>query len=586
MLNLLNRIWGHLTFRRRLQVSILCFFVTIASIVELLNIGSIIPFLAIIASPEEVFNNPLFAPVIQAFQFKSPSQMLLPAMAFFVLFVAFTNLFRAVVLWVSTRLSFAIGADLSLKAYQTSLNQPYSIHVSRNSSEVISGIYKIDSVVTVINQTFILINSTLMTIVVLITIFILNPKFSSVFIFLFGSIYFLISLLTRVRLLTNSERAANSSRNLAKLMQESLGGIRDILLDDSQNLHSFHFHKADLLLRRARGNINILSNIPRYIVETFGVFLIILLVYWVTNESQSFVEMVPILGAFAIGAQRLLPVLQQGYSAATVIQGEKFALKDVLLLLENSESSSGHSLSLAPIKFTDEIRLSHVCFKYCNSRLNILSDINLIIKSGEKIGIIGKTGCGKSTFIDLLIGLLLPTSGSLIVDGVVIEAGNVKSWQKLIALVPQSIYLTDGSIAKNIAMGVPEECIDMQAVMSAARMAGIANDINGWDQGYETLVGERGARLSGGQRQRIGLARAFYKKPKILILDEATSALDVDTEKRVMNSIDEYKSGDVERPTILIIAHRLETLKYCEKIIKLDGGNIVSFGTYDDVIGI
>lgn len=586
MINFLSRIWSHLAFRRRLQVSILCFFVAIASIVELLNIGSIIPFLAIVASPKEVFNNPLFSPVIQLFQFKSPSQMLLPAMAFFVLFVAFTNLFRAIVLWVSTRLSFAIGADLSLKAYRTSLNQPYSIHISRNSSEVISGIYKIDSVVTVINQTFVIINSSLMTIAVLVTIFVLNPKFSAVFIFLFGSIYLLISLLTRVRLLANSERAANSSRKLAKLMQESLGGIRDILLDDSQSLHSFYFHKADLLLRRARGNINILSNIPRYIVETFGVFLIVLLVYWVASESQSFVEVVPILGAFAIGAQRLLPVLQQGYSAATVIQGEKFALKDVLLLLEGSEKSDGNGLSLTPIKFKNEIHISHVYFRYPNSRVNILSDINLTIKSGEKIGIIGKTGCGKSTFIDLLIGLLLPTSGSLVVDGVVIEVGNVKSWQKLIALVPQSIYLTDGSIAKNIAMGIPEESIDMQAVMSAAKMAGIANDISEWDLGYETLVGERGVRLSGGQRQRIGLARAFYKKPKILILDEATSALDVDTERRVMNSIDQYMSGDIHRPTILMIAHRLETLKYCEKIIKLEGGNIVSYGTYDDVIGI
>ncbi len=584
LFSLLFRVWDHLGVRRRWQVIALCGLIFFVSIIELLNIGSIVPFLAVLANPEKTFNNPLVRPALVTFHISSPDQMLISAMVFFVTFIVVTNFIRMMVLWIGTRLSFGIGADLSLKAYKNILDQPYEAHLLRNSSDVISGINKIDAVVTIMNQIFIFINSILISIILLTTIFILNPEFTSIFIFIFSTVYFGIGFLTRTRLLKNSEVASKSASNLVRLMQEGLGGIRDILLDSSQNLYSFHFHRADLLLRRARGNINILSNAPRFIVESVGVLLIVVFVYWMMNGSVGLSDAIPLLGAFALGAQRLLPVLQQGYSAATVIQGEKFPLRDALVLLDNSTVFDFQLRSDININFNQEIQLSHVHFIYPNAVDCTLSDVSLVIKKGEKVGIIGKTGCGKSTLIDIIMGLLLPKSGGLFVDGVGINNGNIKAWQKLIAHVPQSIFLIDASVAKNIALGIFDSEIDMERVIAAAKMAEIDGDIGGWELGYSTLVGERGVRLSGGQRQRIGLARAFYKNPKLLILDEATSALDMNTESKVMQSIDGYSEVSKNKVTVLMIAHRLETLKNCQKIIMLDGGKIVKIGAYDEIV--
>lgn len=584
LFSLLFRVWGHLGVRRRWQVFALCGLIFFVSIIELLNIGSIVPFLAVLANPEKTFNNPLVKPALIAFHIDSPDQMLVSAMILFVVFVVFTNAVRVVVLWIGTRLSFGIGADLSLKAYKNILDQPYETHLSRNSSEVISGINKIDSVVTIMNQVFTFFNSILIAIILLATIFILNPEFTSIFIFIFSAVYFGIGFLTRKRLLKNSEVASKSASNLVRMKQEGLGAIRDILMDSSQKVYSFHFHRADLLLRRARGNINILSNAPRFIVESFGVMLIIAFVYWMMNGSVGLSDAIPLLGAFALGAQRLLPVLQQGYSAATVIQGEKFSLRDVLILLDNSSAFVSEFGSDVSVKFNEEIQLNHVYFSYLNAADCTLSDVSLSIKNGEKVGIIGKTGSGKSTIIDIIAGLLRPKSGDLLVDGVRINNDNIKAWQKLIAHVPQSIFLIDASVAKNIALGTFDSEIDMERVIAAAKMADIDVDIRGWECGYNTLVGERGVRISGGQRQRIGLARAFYKRPKLLILDEATSALDMNTETKVMQSIDKFSEDSKDKVTVLMIAHRLETLKNCQKIIMFDGGRIIKIGNYDDII--
>lgn len=584
LFSLLFRVWDHLGVRRRWQIILLCGLIFFVSIIELLNIGSIVPFLAVLANPEKTFNNPLIRPALVAFNIHSTDQMLISAMVFFVAFVVVTNFIRMMVLWIGTRLSFGIGADLSLKAYKNILDQPYETHLSRNSSDVISGINKIDAVVTIMNQIFTFINSILIAIILLTTIFILNPEFTSIFLFIFSAVYFGIGFLTRTRLLKNSEVASNSASNLVRLMQEGLGGIRDILLDSSQNLYSFHFHRADLLLRRARGNINILSNAPRFIVESVGVLLIVVFVYWMMNGSFGLSDAIPLLGAFALGAQRLLPVLQQGYSAATVIQGEKFSLRDALTLLDNSTAFEFQFRSDIFVKFNQEIQLNNVYFIYPNTVNYTLSDISLAIKKGERVGIIGKTGCGKSTLIDIITGLIMPKSGDLLVDGVGIKNDNVKAWQKSIAYVPQSIFLIDASVAKNIALGTFDSKIDMNRVVAAAKMAEIDGDIRSWEMGYNTLVGERGVRLSGGQRQRIGLARAFYKRPKLLILDEATSALDMNTEAKVMQSIDAYSGDGENKVTVLMIAHRLETLKNCQKIIMLDGGRIVRIGAYDEIV--
>ena len=285
---------------------------------------------------------------------------------------------------------------------------------------------------------------------------------------------------------------------------------------------------------------------------------------------------VPLLGAMALGAQRLLPALQQIYSGWADLNSRNASIKAVLTMLD--QPLPPHVFAVEPLNLRENIRLEGVYFRYSPEKANVLQELNFEIRCGERIGIIGSTGSGKTTTIDLLMGLLEPTCGRLLVDGEDLHdpehQERLPAWRAAIAHVPQSIYLADNSIAENIAFGVPPQQIDLDRVKQAAAQAQIAKFIEASPDGYKTFVGERGIRLSGGQRQRIGIARALYKQARVLVLDEATSALDVDTEQALMDSLNELSN----RLTIMMIAHRLSTVKRCDRVIKLDNGRLVEDG--------
>jgi ABC-type multidrug transport system fused ATPase/permease subunit len=301
-----------------------------------------------------------------------------------------------------------------------------------------------------------------------------------------------------------------------------------------------------------------------------------------TQQEGGMVTAIPVLGALALGAQRLLPALQQAYGAYSTIKGSISSFKDVLNLLDQPLPEYADQPPPKPIPFEKEIKLIDLNFCYTEDSPWVLKNINFSLDKGTRIGFIGVTGSGKSTLLDIIMGLLPATSGSIVVDGQFITNENRRGWQAHIAHVPQNIYLSDSTIEENIAFGISKEKIDHQRVEKAAKQAQIAELIEEWVDGYQTFVGERGIRLSGGQRQRIGIARALYKQVDVLIFDEATSALDNETEQVVMKAI-----GGLERDlTILIIAHRLTTLKGCDQIIKLDKNNIVHTGSYQEMINV
>jgi ATP-binding cassette subfamily B protein len=300
-------------------------------------------------------------------------------------------------------------------------------------------------------------------------------------------------------------------------------------------------------------------------MESIGMVLFAVLALWMTRGHQGMVTAFPVLGALALGAQRLLPALQQGYAAWSGMLGAQDSTKEVLELLDQPLPPEASQPLPAPLPFKKMIQFESVKFSYISEGPWVLENLSFNISKGARVGFIGKTGSGKSTCLDLLMGLLEPSSGRITVDGIVLDRRNHRSWQRNIAHVPQSIYLTDASVAENIAFGVPSEKIDMKRVKEAARQAHIVDFIESSPQGYQALVGERGIRLSGGQRQRIGIARALYKQATVLVFDEATSALDNETEQAVMEAIEDL-STDL---TILIIAHRLTTIKNCAKIIEL-----------------
>ena len=396
----------------------------------------------------------------------------------------------------------------------------------------------------------------------------------------FGMIYAVIIKLTQKKQLTNSQCMARESTQVIKSLQEGLGGIRDVLIDGSQSTYCQIYSNADQPLRRAQGNSSFISTSPRYIIEPLGMVLIATLAYILANQPDGISKAIPVLGALALGAQRLLPVLQQAYSSLSSIQGGQASLQDTLDLLDQPLPDYVDKPAATPIPFNQKINLKNLSFRYSTKTPLVLNNLNLTIPKGSRIGFIGVTGSGKSTLLDIIMGLLQPTEGTVQIDNEPITKSNHRAWQAHIAHVPQAIFLADSTIEENIAFGIPKNKIDLKRVKQAAEQAQIADIIETWPKKYKTYVGERGIRISGGQRQRIGIARALYKQANVIIFDEATSALDNETEHAVMQSI-ETLGQDL---TILIIAHRLTTLKECTQIIELGESGIKRIGNYQEII--
>ena len=579
--SLLKRLWQHISPRRRRQFGLLLVLMLLASFAEILSIGAVLPFLAVLTAPERIFEMHATQPVILALKLTEPKQLILPLTIAFGVAALIAGAMRLLLLWASIRLSYATGADLSISIYRRTLYQPYAVHCARNSSEVINGISnKTNGVIYVITMFLTLISSVAMLISILIALLSVNPLIALMAFGGFGLIYVVIIRLTRKQLSINSERMARESTQVIKSLQEGLGGIRDVLIDGSQATYCQIYSNADLPLRRAQGSSSIIGYSPRYAMEALGMLLIAMLAYSLAQQTDGIAKAIPVLGALALGAQRLLPVLQQAYGAWSGILGGQFSLQDTVELLDQPLPDYYGQSPAKPLPFKHSIGLKQLDFRYSEKTPYVLKRLNLNIAKGSRVGFIGTTGSGKSTLLDIVMGLLEPTNGLLEIDGQPVTATNQRAWQLHIAHVPQAIFLADSTIEENIAFGVPKDQIDPDRVRQAAKQAQIADSIEMWPKQYQTFVGERGVRLSGGQRQRIGIARALYKQADVIIFDEATSALDNETEQAVMQAIESLS----EHLTILIIAHRLTTLKNCTQIVELGGGGVNRIGSYQDIV--
>ena len=572
LIDMFKELWFHINPSRRRQFYFLSFLMIFASLLEVISIGAILPFLGALTEPELIYQHPLMKPIIELTNITSPSQLLLPTTVIFIISAILAGSVRLLLLYSLTKLSFMTGADLSINIYRRTLYQNYEVHVGRNSSQVINGIIsKTGTVISgIIAPMLTLISSLLMMIMTIYVLFIIDAKiaFSAISGFIF--IYLVIVQLTKKKLKENSAIIAHKSSEMIKALQEGLGGIRDVLINGSQEFYSQLYRNADLPMRHAMASNTVINGSPRYLVESLGMVMVAILAYSMSLREQGLDLVIPVLGALALGAQRLLPALQQAYSSYATIRASHSSFEDVLKLLDQPMPSSIDNLNTQSLNFDSEIKLENLSFRYDVNSEWVLKDINLTINKGTRIGFIGETGCGKSTLLDIIMGLLPQTKGIFKVDEKVIDEINRSSWQEHIAHVPQNIYLSDSSIEENIAFGVAKKNIDQKQLKKAASQAQISDLIESWSEGYNTFIGEQGARLSGGQRQRLGIARALYKNADILIFDEATSALDSSTEKSVMKSIESLDRNI----TILIIAHRLSTLDGCDQIIELKNTGI------------
>ena len=561
------RLWRAIEPRRRRQFLALLVLMVVGSLTEVISIGAVLPFLGALATPERVFNHPSLRPMLIGIGVTTPQQMILPLTLVFCAASLIAGGIRVLLLRLSLGYAFGLGADLSAEVYRRTLHQPYAVHVARNSSEIINGIaIKTSEVIFyIIVPAMMLFSAALMSVAIVLTLANIVPLTALASFAVFGVLYAALVKFLRRRFKDNSTIISRESTQAIRHLQEGLGGIRDILLDGTQDSFVATFRRTDLALRAAQRDNSFVGQSPRFIMESSGMVLIALIAYGSSQGGAGVEGVIPMLAALALGLQRLLPALQLLYSSLASIHGSEESLREMLKLLEQRLPEETGSDTCQPLAFEREIRMRGLGFRYGDDAPWILQGQNLVIAKGARIGFVGETGSGKSTLLDIVMGLLHPTCGELLVDGVPVTDDNVTAWRPHIAHVPQDIFLTDGTVWENIAFGVPRDRIDEAAVLRAAELAQIESTIQGWSQGFDTIVGERGVQLSGGQRQRIGIARALYKKADVFVFDEATSALDAATEEAVMHAIEQLD----KRITILTIAHRLITLKNCDRIVEL-----------------
>lgn len=571
-------LWSFLGKKRLLQFTALFMLMLLAVFAEMVSLGAVVPFLSALTDPDMLMEKSWFQPIVHLLGVQAADELLLPLTLAFIAAALISAGLRVLLLWVNSRLTASMSIQLRTALYRRALYSSYEFHLASNSSDLITLVTQKIGLATGagIMHVLMLVVALMTSAAIILTLLLIDPLVAVLTFGVLGGGYVLIGFVSRNMLKRNSRVVAQNQPLAVKQLQEGIGGIRDVILDQTQEAflknYSGYVQKSEVAGRKN----GIISQFPKYVLELIGIMLIAGLAYFLQLQGKA---ALPILGALALGAQRLLPSLQQAYFSWSTIAGAQTAIAEVADYLDDESAQIVKTENRLPISFQKSIELDHISFKYAGTGTNVLNNVSLSIPKGSRVGFIGETGSGKSTLLDVIMGLLTPGGGKMLIDGVDIDADNCKSWQKHIAHVPQSIYLSDTTILENIAFGVPVEQIDTERAITAAKKAHLHHFINELPKAYKTFVGERGVQLSGGQRQRIGIARALYKQVDVIVFDEATSALDDATEKSVIEAINSLD----EDLTVLMIAHRLSTLKGCDVIYKLSHGKIVEFGSYEQV---
>ena len=568
-ISLLRKLWRYVSLRRKKQSIFLLIIMVLSGAFELLTLSALVPFLYILQNPNSS-SSPIDLP-INILGGADLSDIYLVS-GFFIFTIIISALLRLFVLWYGGELTARIGSEMGSQAYMKVLSQPYEFHIQTNSSNVINTITgHTDSALGALVALLQLLTASVVVLFILAGLIFFNPTGAILALSLFSFLYIIIGIWSKQNLRQRSIIVAKAKNLQLKSIQEGLGAIREIILDHTQFEYYKIFRESNFILRTNNAFIQFLSVFPKYTLEMIGLSLIAILAMIINNSTEYQKYTIPILGTIALAAQRLLPSLQQIYTGWANLNAANisFAYLYQLVSLQGLPSIASDK----SFKLKNCIEFSSVYFKYSENNSDyVFSDLNFTIKAGTRIGIIGPSGGGKSTFVDLIMGLICPIKGEIFVDGVSINSMEnpnlIWDWHSTIAHVPQSIFLSDDTILNNIAFGVKEDEIDKLLIEEVAAKAQLLDHINSLPERFNTEVGERGVRLSGGQRQRIGIARALYKRASVLILDEATSALDNENEDSVIDAIENI-SSDI---TLIMIAHRLSTLRRCNEIISINNG--------------
>ena len=583
----LKKFLSLLTSRERNRVGLLLIMMLIVAFFEMLGVASILPFMSVLTNPDLIETNEILN-----FMFKTSKEygiensqqfLFVLGIIVFVLLVI-SLLFKAITAYTQVRFVQMINYSISKRLIEDYLYQPYSWFLNRNSADL--GKTILSEVATVVGggvkPLMEIISKGIITCTLIVLLIIVNPKLTIIVCFSLGGTYIVLFYIIRSFLdrIGKERLKSNQSRYIA--VSEAFGASKEVKVGGLEQTFIKQFSNSAKTFAQTQASVSVLGQLPRFFLEAiiFGGMLIIILS--TIGKSESFISILPIISLYAFAGYRLLPALQHIYASFTQLTFVGPSLDklyfDIKKLKPFNKNQSQEILS-----FNKFIKLKNICYSYPSTSRTTLKDISLSITAGSTVGIVGSTGSGKTTTVDIILGLLESQKGTLEVDGKVITKKNVRSWQRSIGYVPQHIYLSDDTVTANIAFGVDLKDINQDMVEKVAKIANLHQFvINELPKKYETITGERGVRLSGGQRQRVGIARALYHNPKILILDEATSALDNQTEQAVMDAVNNL-GKDI---TIILIAHRLGTVKKCDKVFLLEKGELKNEGTFDELINL
>jgi ATP-binding cassette, subfamily B, bacterial PglK len=566
---------------RRRGLQVLAFMLGMA-VFETVGIASILPFLAVAGNPELVEANSALNFLYGLGGFRSVDSFLFALGIAAFLVVVISSGLRAVTRYVIHRYTQMRRYTLSARLLQSYLRQPYGFFLNRNTAHLAKSVLsEVDSVVTqVLKPGMEVISYGLIAFMLVALLFAVDPVLAFVIAGVMGGIYSVVYAVFRGRLRRLGQARVLANRARFQAASEAFGGIKDLKVLGREQAYLRRYRKPAKEFARVSYVHNALAATPRYLIEAtaFGGILALTLTLMATRENMG--DVLPLLGLYAFGGYRLLPAAEHIYTGITTIRFGWPAVESLYDDLTASRPAPDDALPGETLTLASGIRFQNVSFGYPGANGHVLKGLDFMIPALTSVALVGRTGSGKTTAVDLILGLLEPSEGQILVDGTPLREIGIRNWQKAVGYVPQSIYLADASVADNIAFGISRADIDRAAVERAARIANLHDFVVGeLPAGYDTEVGDRGIRLSGGQRQRIGIARALYHDPTVLVLDEATSALDAATERAIMEAV-ERLSGE---KTIIMIAHRMTTVERCDRIVVLDRGEVKGIGTCDDL---
>ncbi|MDO8861658.1 ABC transporter ATP-binding protein [Haliea sp. E1-2-M8] len=582
----LKKILDLFSYKERGTAYLLFAMILVMALLDMTGVASITPLLAVLANPEVVETNVYLAAMYEYLGFSDRRSFLyfLGVAAFVLLVVSVT--FKGITIYCILRFTHMRNYSLSKRLVKGYLNQPYEWFLDRHSADlgktVLSEVEQVTQGAMIPMMQLVAQGSVVVALVSLLIL--VNPWLAVIIAITLGCAYALIYVILRKYLLHIGEDRVVANKERFASVQEAFGGIKDVKIGALESEFIGRFKGPARRYAEHQAASQAVSYLPRYLLEVvaFGGMIVVMLS--LMADADGLHEVLPLIGLYAFAGYRLLPALQQVYAQLVNLRYSKPALDALhadLQVLRDSDDRNGGSTSAKSMKFRHHIQLQNVSYRYPKAENSSLSNLCLKVEANTTVGIVGSSGSGKTTTADIILGLLSPATGNLLVDGIVIHPGNVRSWQRCIGYVPQQIYLSDASVASNIAFGLTGDQIDTEAVEEAARIANLHQFVTTeLSEGYKTAVGERGVRLSGGQRQRIGIARALYHRPELLIFDEATSALDNITEQVVMEAVHNLS----HQKTIIIIAHRLSTVRPCDDIYLLERGQVEARGTYKDLV--